>query len=155
MSKAYAMAGWRIGFLHGDEEIVKEILKIHDSLVTCAPVISQYAAMAALDFADKEIEKFRQEYQERHDLICRHLDELSDYFSYQKPNSSYFIFPKLLPKGDSWRFAMDLLEKAHVAVVPGIAFGPSGENHIRMSFGRSEKDINEAMRRIKKFLKHD
>ncbi|MEK7555462.1 MAG: hypothetical protein AAB516_01420 [Patescibacteria group bacterium] len=50
---------------------------------------------------------------------------------------------------------MDLLEKAHVAVVPGIAFGPSGENHIRMSFGRSEKDINEAMRRIKKFLKHD
>ncbi len=155
LSKAYAMTGWRIGFLHSDEENVKEILKVHDSLVTCAPVISQYAAMAALDFADKEVEKFRQEYQRRRDLICRHLDDLSNFFSYQKPNSSYFIFPKLLPKRDSWKFALDLLEKAHVAVVPGVAFGPSGESHIRMSFSRSEKDINEAMRRIKKFFKYD
>ena len=155
LSKAYAMTGWRIGFMHSDEENIKEILKVHDSLVTCAPVISQYAAIAALDFGDKEIEKFRRQYQERRDLICRHLDDLKDFFSYQKPNSSYFIFPKLLPKRDSWQFALDLLEKAHVAVVPGIAFGPSGESHIRMSFGRSEKDINEAMRRIKKFFKHD
>ena len=155
LSKAYAMTGWRIGFLHSDEENVKEILKVHDSLVTCAPVISQYAAIAALDFGDKEIEKFRQQYQERRDLICRHLDDLKDFFSYQKPNSSYFIFPKLLPKRDSWRFALDLLEKAHVAVVPGVAFGPSGESHIRMSFGRNEKDINEAMRRIKKHLNYE
>ncbi|MDP3015241.1 MAG: pyridoxal phosphate-dependent aminotransferase [bacterium] len=152
LSKAYAMTGWRIGFLHSDEENVKEILKVHDSLVTCAPVISQYAAIAALDFGDKEIEKFRQQYQERRDLICRHLDDLKDFFSYQKPNSSYFVFPKLLPKRDSWRFALDLLEKAHVAVVPGVAFGPSGESHIRMSFGRSEKDINEAFNRIKKYF---
>jgi aminotransferase len=155
LSKAYAMTGWRIGFLHSDEEVVKEILKVHDSLVTCAPVISQYAAIAALDFGDKEIEKFHQQYQERRDLICRHLDDLKDFFSYQKPNSSYFVFPKLLPKRDSWKFALDLLKKAYVAVVPGIAFGPSGESHIRMSFGRSEKDINKAMRRIKKFFKHD
>ena len=155
LSKAYAMTGWRIGFLHSDEEVVKEILKVHDSLVTCAPVISQYAAIAALDFGGEEVEKFRQQYQERRDLICRHFDDLKDFFSYQKPNSSYFIFPKLLPKRDSWKFALDLLEKANVAVVPGVAFGPSGESHIRMSFGRSEKDINEAMRRIKKFFKYD
>lgn len=155
LSKAYAMTGWRIGFLHSDEENTKEILKIHDSLVTCAPVISQYAAIGALDFADKEVEKFRQEYQCRRDLICRHLDELSDFFSYQKPNSSYFAFPKILKSKDSWKFALDLLGKAHVAVVPGLAFGPSGEGHIRMSFGRSEKDINEAMRRIKRYLNKD
>jgi aspartate/methionine/tyrosine aminotransferase len=174
LSKAYAMTGWRIGFLHSDEENVKEIIKVHDSLVTCAPVISQYAAMAALDFADKEIEEFRQKYQARRDLICQHLDELSEFFSYQKPEGSYFVFPKITQtnadgaqtnaeksprqsafsqrESVSWRFAIDLLEKAHVAVVPGIAFGPSGENHIRMSFGRSEKDINEAMRRIKEYL---
>jgi len=174
LSKAYAMTGWRIGFLHSDEENVKEIIKVHDSLVTCAPVISQYAAMAALDFADKEIEEFRREYQKRRDLICQHLDELSDFFSYQKPEGSYFVFPKITQtnaddtqknaersprqsafsqrESASWRFAIDLLEKARVAVVPGIAFGPSGENHIRMSFGRSEKDINEAMRRIKEYL---
>ncbi len=153
LSKAYAMTGWRIGFLHSDEEVVKEILKIHDSLVTCAPVISQYAAMAALDFGDKEVEKFRREFQSRRDLICQRLDELSDFFSYQKPDSSYFIFPKLLPKRDSWKFALELLDKARVAVVPGVAFGPSGEGHIRMSFGRSEKDINEAFERIRNYFK--
>jgi aminotransferase len=189
LSKAYAMTGWRVGFLHSDEENVKEILKIHDSLVTCAPVISQYAAMAALDFADSEIEKFRLEYRNRRDLICQYLDELSDFFSYQKPQGSYFVFPRLTrtnadltrtnaekhPEAEqarcgagaelrgkspsksacsplrsaSWRFALDLLEKAHVAVVPGVAFGPNGESHIRMSFGRSEKDIDEAFKRIK------
>ncbi len=188
LSKTYAMTGWRIGFLHSDEENVKEILKVHDSLVTCAPVISQYAAISALDFADREIEEFRRKYQERRDLICQYLDELSDFFFYQRPNSSYFVFPKIKADlrglkadksltykyvGDkrgyisvnqrynqrksaslSWDFALNLLEKAKVAVVPGIAFGPSGEGHIRMSFGRSEKDINEAMRRIKETLQY-
>lgn len=152
LSKAYAMTGWRIGFLHSDEGNTSEILKIHDSLVTCAPVISQYAAISALDFADKEVEEFRQEYQHRRDLICQHLDELSDFFSYQKPNSSYFVFPKILKSKNSWKFALNLLEKAQVAVVPGVAFGPSGEGHIRMSFGRREKDINGAMGRVKRFL---
>jgi len=160
LSKAYAMTGWRIGFLHSDEENVKEILKVHDSLVTCAPVISQYAAISALDFADREIEEFRRKYQERRDLICQYLDELSDFFSYQRPNSSYFVFPKITwiktekYESMSWDFALNLLEKAKVAVVPGIAFGPSGEDHIRMSFGKSEKDINEAMRRIRKALQY-
>jgi len=152
LSKAYAMTGWRIGFVHSDEQNISEIVKVHDSLVTCSPVISQYAAIGALDFADREVEKFRQEYRLRRDLICQHLDELSHFFSYQKPNSSYFVFPKILRRKDSWRFALDLLEEAQVAVVPGLAFGPSGEGHIRLSFGRSEKDINEAMRRIKQYF---
>lgn len=151
-SKACAMTGWRIGFIHSDEENISEIVKVHDSLVTCAPVISQYAAIAAFDFCDNEIENFRRKYQERRDLICKHLDDLSAIFSYQKPNSSYFVFPKILKSKDSWKFALNMLERAHVAVMPGIAFGPSGEGHIRMSFGRSEKDINEAMARIKKYF---
>jgi aminotransferase len=152
LSKAYAMTGWRIGFLHSDEENTSEILKIHDSLVTCAPAISQYAAMAALDFADREVKEFCREYQRRRDLICRHLDDLPKLFSYQKPNSSYFVFPRVLKSKNSWRFALNLLEKARVAAVPGIAFGPSGEGHIRMSFGRGEKDINEAFKRIKDYF---
>ncbi len=152
ISKAYAMTGWRIGFIHGDEENIKEIIKVHDCLITCAPVISQYAAMAALDYADKEIKEFKKEYLKRRDLICGRLDELSDYFSYQKPNSSYFVFPKTLKNKDSWKFSLDLLKKSRVAVVPGIAFGPSGEGHVRMSFGRSEKDINEAFNRINKYF---
>jgi len=174
LSKAYAMAGWRIGFLHSDEENVKEILKIHDSLVTCAPVISQHAAMAALDFADNEIAKFRYEFQRRRGLMCKYLNELCDFFSYQKPKGSYFVFPRLtrsyaelsaelrgklpsnfnqiLLKSASWLFALELLYKAKVAVVPGAAFGPAGENHVRLSFGRSKKDIDKAMGRIRKYL---
>jgi len=161
LSKAYAMTGWRIGFLHSDEENIKEILKIHDSLVTCAPVISQYAAMGALDYGEDDLNRFRREFNSRLNLICNHLDDSKDFFDYQKPIGSYFVFPKILPAaykalgakwGDSWDFALKLLEKVKVAVVPGIAFGPSGENHFRISFGRSEKDINEAMERIKKYM---
>jgi len=151
-SKEYAMTGWRVGFVHSDEENIREIVKVHDSLVTCAPVISQYAAIAAFDFADNEVESFRRQYQNRRDLICRHLDDLNGVFSYQKPNGSYFVFPKILKTKNSWNFAAKLLREAKVAVVPGAAFGPSGESHIRMSFGRSEKDINGAMEKIKKYF---
>lgn len=157
MSKIYAMTGWRIGFVHSDEENISEIVKVHDALVTCAPTVSQYAAIAALDFADKEANEFCRQYQERRDLICGYLDELPEVFSYQKPNSSYFVFPKIIKKNkqskaNSWNFATDLLNKARVAVVPGIAFGPSGEGHIRLSFGRDKKDIHEAMKRIKNYF---
>jgi aminotransferase len=169
LSKAYAMAGWRIGFLHSDEENINEILKVHDSLVTCAPVIAQHAAMAALDFGDKEIKKFVDEFKIRRKLLCSYLDELKDFFLYQKPQGSYYVFPKIkfTPKhkiildvlnqkqidSPSWQVALDLLYGAKVAVVPGQAFGPAGENHIRLSFGRSKKDISSGMERIIKYFK--
>ncbi len=164
LSKAYAMTGWRLGFLHSDEENVKEILKVHDSLVTCAPVISQYAAMGALDYGDNDLNRFRHDFSSRLNLMCDYLDDLKDFFAYQKPIGSYFVFPKILPaaykalgakQGDSWDFALKLLEKAKVAVVPGVAFGPSGENHFRISFGRDEKDINEAMKRIIRIMNNE
>jgi aspartate/methionine/tyrosine aminotransferase len=161
-SKTYAMTGWRIGHLHSDEENVKEILKVHDSLVTCAPVVSQYAAMGALEMGEQDVKKFRKKYLERKNLICARLDKLSKYFGYVKPNSTYYVFPKLIfenlpedfrrnyekEKSLSWQFAIWILEKAQVAVVPGMAFGPSGEGHFRMSFGKSKNEINEAFDRI-------
>lgn len=166
-SKSYAMTGWRIAYLHTDEELAREILKVHDSLVTCAPVISQYAAMGALEMAEKDIANFQKKYRERRDLICRRLDRLKHVFSYVKPNSSYYVFPKIISdkkfqvgsKSDklflspSWQFALNLLEKIQVAVVPGVAFGPNGENHVRISFGKRKKDINEAFDRIEKLFK--
>jgi len=158
-SKAYAMTGWRVGYLHSDESVVQEILKVHDSLVTCAPVISQYAAMGALEMGESDVKKFNQEYKKRRDLICSRLDKLDNVFKYVKPNSAYYVFPALTPGPSparasrergatrtslSWEFALDLLDKIQVAVVPGIAFGPNGEGHGRMSFGRSEQDIEGA-----------
>jgi len=163
-SKTYAMTGWRIGYVNADREIAKEILKIHDSLVTCAPVISQYAAMGALEMGEQDVEEFRKKYIERRSIICKRLDRLKKYFSYIRPNSTYYVFPKInaenLPtsfkknyennRSLSWQFALWILEKAQVAVVPGMAFGPSGEGHFRMSFGKRKKEINEAFDRIEK-----
>lgn len=153
-SKAYAMTGWRIGYLHGDASLVREIIKVHDTLVTCAPVVSQYAAMGALEMGKEDLDFFVSEFKKRRDLICSRLDRLDKVFSYQKPNSAYFVFPKLAGgERDSWRFVLELLDKAQVALVPGIAFGSNGEGHVRMSFGRSESDINAAFDRIEKFVK--
>jgi aminotransferase len=147
------MTGWRVGYLHSDEKVTQEILKVHDALVTCAPVVSQYAAMGALEMGEGDLAKFKQEFIDRRDLICKRLDKLNRVFSYIKSNSSYFVFPKILAsQKNSWDFALELLDKIQVAMVPGIAFGPSGEGHVRMSFGRSVKDINEAFDRMEKYF---
>ncbi|OGI27660.1 MAG: hypothetical protein A2359_03055 [Candidatus Moranbacteria bacterium RIFOXYB1_FULL_43_19] len=159
-SKAYAMTGWRIAYLATHQDLSARILAVHDALVTCAPVISQFAAQAALEMADKEVMRFRNYFRKRRDLICKRLDKLSHVFEYQKPDSAYFVFPrikkdilqKIAPDGGSWQFAIELLEKAKVATVPGSAFGPNGENHIRMCFGRSEEDINLAFDRMEKYF---
>jgi len=151
-SKSFAMTGWRVGYVHSDQTIIREILKVHDCLVTCAPVISQYAAMAALEMGEGDLVEFIKQYRHRRDLICRRLDNLNRVFAYVKPDSSYYVFPKLLREKNSWKFALDLLEKTQIAVVPGIAFGPHGETHIRMSFGRSDININHAFDRLDKYF---
>jgi len=168
-SKVYAMTGWRVGYLHADEEIVKEIIKVHDCLVTCAPVISQYAAMGALEMGERDVVQFNSEYIKRLNLTMRRLDELKKYLSYVKPQGAYYAFPKINPENfsdkfliknergevmvNSWEFALDLLEKTQVAIVPGFAFGPNGEGHFRINFGRSEEDLNRAFDRIDKYFK--
>lgn len=157
-SKAYAMTGWRIGFVHSDASIIAEILKIHDSLVTCAPVVSQYAGIAALEHAQDYIDDFRTEFLWRRDRTIMHLDELAHVFDYQKPNSSYFVFPRVKDTvkyaNDSWKLAYDILEKAKVALVPGIAFGPTGESHLRISFGYSRDAIETSFERLKIYFEH-
>jgi aminotransferase len=153
-SKAYAMTGWRIGYVHSDESIIKEIIKVHDALVTCAPVISQYAAMGALEMGEKDVIFFNQEYKKRRNLTCERLDRLSEHFSYVYPQSSYYVFPKIKNINNSWEFCLDLINKEHVALVPGSAFGNNGEGHVRLSFGRSEEDINSAFDRIEKYFEN-
>jgi aminotransferase len=151
-SKAYGMTGWRVGFLHTDRRNVAEILKIHDALVTCAPVVSQYAAIAALELGRETIDRFREEFLARRNLTLGALDRLSHLLDYQKPNASYFVFPRVkdvVPMArDSRRLARDILERARVALVPGIAFGPSGEAHLRISYSRERAEIEEAFARL-------
>lgn len=152
-SKSYAMTGWRVGFVHSDESIIGEILKVHDCLVTCAPVISQYAAMGALEMGDNDVLDFKKHYEKRRDLICSKLDGLSAFLDYVKPNSSYFVFPRIKNNPDSLALALDILDKIQVATVPGIAFGPNGQGHLRLSFGRTENNIEQAFNRLEKYFR--
>lgn len=159
-SKAFAMTGWRIGFVHSSRENIQEILKIHDSSVTCAPVVSQYAAIAAMTQGKEAIEKFRRSYEKRLLMTVRFLDSLPDIFSYVRPNASYFVFPKIFPKAEDKKmqnadiFCDMMLEKTKIAMVPGGAFGPTGEGHVRISFGRDEKDLHEAFSRMYTFFRN-
>jgi len=142
-----------VGYIHSDASVIAEILKVHDTLITCAPVVSQYAALGALENAQEDVARFKKTYQHRRKILCERLDGMDTLFSYQVPDSSYFVFPKINVAHDtSWNFAFTLLEKIGVALVPGSAFGPEGEGHVRMSFGRDEADINEACDRLEKYM---
>jgi len=156
-SKAYAMTGWRIGFVHSDKTVIAEILKIHDSMVTCAPVVSQYAAIAAFEHAQDYVQEFKEEFLRRRDRTLELLNGLAHVFDYQQPNSSYFVFPRVkdfVPyANDSTKLAYDILEKVGVALVPGAAFGPTGESHLRISYGYSMENIEKAFERLNEYFK--
>jgi aminotransferase len=151
-SKDFSMTGWRVAFLHSHKNVVQKILPLHDALVNCAPVISQYAACAALENRKRILKINEAIYGENKALMKEYLDGLKKYFSYQLPKGSYFFFPKLLRKQNSIKFCLDLLEKKQVAVVPGSDFGQGGENHIRLCFGREKDDIIKGMERLTRFL---
>jgi aminotransferase len=150
-SKPYAMTGWRVGYICAEASVAREILKVHDSLVTCAPVISQYAAMGALEMGEEWVTYFRSEYEKRRALMCSYLDNLP-HIVYVKPTSAYFVFPKFHNCTDSFALATNILNTVKLATVPGIAFGPTGEGHLRLSFGRTEQDIEEGMRRLVRYV---
>ncbi len=153
-TKTYAMTGWRIGYLHAHESLIPQITKAHIPFAICAPVVSQYAALAALEGPQDCISEFKAHYRAARDLMCKRLDELDSVFSYQKPGGSYLMFPRiLLEEGeDSIAFCKNLLKKGKVSTTPGIAFGPSGESHLRLSFCVSEDEINKAFDRMKEFF---
>ncbi|MFA5954506.1 MAG: pyridoxal phosphate-dependent aminotransferase [Patescibacteria group bacterium] len=156
-SKAYAMTGWRIGYLHTSKELARRILAVHDGLVTCAPVVSQYAALGALTLPAASWQVYLGEYKARRDLLASYLDKIVG-LTYTMPTASYFFFPKINRNvvnnyADSETFALQMLSIAGVATVPGSAFGPSGEDHLRLSFGRDRETISKGMERMMTFFK--
>lgn len=154
-TKTYAMTGWRVGYVHADEMIIAQIKKAHIPLAICAPVVSQYAAIAALQGSQECVAEFRQHYLNARNLMCERLDHLNHVFDYVKPSGSYLMFPKiLLDEGrDSLAFCKKLLKNIQVSTTPGIAFGPTGERHLRLSFCVSEEMINKAFDRMEKYFK--
>lgn len=152
-SKDYSLTGWRIAFLHTDKVLLDRIVPVHDTLVNCAPVVSQYAASAALQLPDTYLKQKTNDYQKNRDLMGSYLEMLSDIFSFQYPEATYFFFPKIRIPIESKTFCTELLIKTQVAVVPGSAFGIGGESHIRLCFGRSTEQITEAMERILRYTK--
>lgn len=154
-TKTYAMTGWRIGYLHADEELIPQINKAHIPFAICAPVVSQYAALGALQSSQECVVKFREHYLKTRNLMCERLDELNSVFDYHKPGGSYLMFPRiLLDEGkDSTAFCKKLLKEARVSTTPGIAFGPTGQSHLRLSFCVSEEEINTAFDRMEPYFR--
>ena len=153
-TKTYAMTGWRIGYVHAHEEMIPQIGKAHIPFAICAPVVSQYAALAALGGVQTCVTEFREHYKSARDLMCRRLDKLGSVFAYQKPSGSYLMFPRIIvPEGkDSAAFCIKLLKEARVSTTPGVAFGPTGENHMRLSFCVPHDTINKAFDRMEKYF---
>lgn len=154
MTKTYAMTGWRVGYVHADETVIAQMKKAHIPLAICAPVVSQYAAIAALQGSQDCISEFRQHYFSARNLMCERLDQLPEVFDYVKPGGSYLMFPRIkLAEGrDSLAFCKQLLRDIQVSTTPGIAFGPTGESHLRLSFCVPEEMINLAFDRMEKYF---
>ncbi len=153
-TKTYAMTGWRIGYLHAHEDILPHITEAHIPLAICTPVVSQYAALAALRGPQECVSGFRAHYLAARDLMCERLDALDNVFDYVRPEGSYLMFPRILAEGgdDSFSFCRRLLRDAGVSTTPGVAFGPTGEGHLRLSFCVSEDIVEKAFDRMEEYF---
>jgi D-alanine--D-alanine ligase len=151
-SKDFSLSGWRIGFLFGSKKLLEQIYYTHDTLVNCAPVVSQYAALAALKYEENILPGILTEYKEHRKIMGKYLEELAPYLDFVWPDGSYYFFPKIKNLKDSEKFCFDMVTEAKMAAVPGSSFGQIGEGHIRFCFGRSKEDIIEGMKRFKKYL---
>lgn len=151
-SKAYAMTGWRLGYAVGHPALIKAMTKVHQYAIMSAPTTAQYAAIEALKNGDSDIETMRDEYNYRRQVIVAGFNKLG--LSCFEPKGAFYCFPCIKSTGmDSNTFCENLLYSKRLAVVPGTAFGESGEGFIRCSYAYSIKNINEALSRTEAFLK--
>ena len=150
-SKSYAMTGWRLGYACGPRVILEQILKIHQFAIMCAPTTSQYAAVEALRNGDEDVERMREAYNQRRNYLMRAFKEMG--LQCFEPFGAFYAFPCIKEFGmTSEEFADRLLHEEKVAVVPGTAFGASGEGYLRISYAYSIDDLKEALSRLQTFL---
>jgi aminotransferase len=151
-SKAFAMTGWRIGYACGPADIIEAMMKIHQYSILCAPVMAQEAALEALERGQRSMERMREEYRLRRNLIVTSLNEAG--IPCHLPKGAFYVFPDIRGTGmTSKEFALKLLEEKKVAVVPGTAFGPSGEGYVRCSYATALDQIKIAVERIADFVR--
>ena len=150
-SKAYAMTGWRVGWLAAPAGMLEGIVKVHQYGIMSAPTVAQDAALVALVEGEPDVERMLAEYDRRRRLIVDGFNALG--LQTFEPLGAFYAFPRITSTGlDSETFAARLLEEEHVAVVPGGAFGASGEGHVRACYATSYEQLEEALRRIGRFV---
>ncbi len=150
-SKSYAMTGWRLGYACGPELILKQMLKIHQFVIMCAPTTSQYAAVDALRNGDEDVVRMRTAYNQRRNFLMKACQDMG--LQCFEPFGAFYIFPCIKEFGlSSDEFANRLLQEEKVAVVPGTAFGQCGEGFLRISYAYSIEDLKEALGRLQAFI---
>jgi aminotransferase len=150
-SKAYAMTGWRVGWLAAPAPILEGIVKVHQYGIMSAPTTAQDAALVALVEGEADVETMRSEYDRRRRLVVDGFNAMG--LETFEPRGAFYAFPRITSTGlDSETFARRLLEEEHVAVIPGGAFGPSGEGHVRACYATSYEKLEEALVRIGRFV---
>lgn len=150
-SKAYAMTGWRLGYACAPAAILKQMLKIHQFAIMCAPTTSQYAAISALRNGDEDVQHMRESYDQRRRYLMHAFEEMN--LECFEPEGAFYMFPSIKRFGmTSDEFATRLLKEEKVAVVPGTAFGDCGEGYLRVSYAYSLKSLKEALGRIQRFV---
>ena len=150
-SKAYSMTGWRLGYVCGPKPLVSAMTKLHQYGIMSAPTNSQYAAIEALNEGDKDIEAMREEYDGRRRFLVDGFRKLG--LSCFEPLGAFYTFPCIKSTGlTSEEFCDQFLAQQRVAVIPGTAFGPGGEGYVRACYAASMHDLDEALKRLEKFL---
>ncbi|MDY3909351.1 MAG: aminotransferase class I/II-fold pyridoxal phosphate-dependent enzyme [Eubacterium sp.] len=150
-SKSFAMTGWRLGYAAGPETIIRQMLKVHQYVIMCAPTTSQYAAIEALRAGDDDVAQMRESYDERRRFLVKALNDIG--IPCFEPLGAFYVFPNISRFGmTSEEFAMELLKKEKVAVVPGTAFGECGEGFLRISYAYSVENLKVAIGKIKNFI---
>ena len=150
-SKSYAMTGWRLGYAAGPAQIIEQMTKIHQFAIMCAPTVSQYAAVEALKIGDEAVAEMRESYNQRRRFVVSTLRDMGlDCF---EPLGAFYVFPSVKKFGlTSEEFCNRLLSEEKVAVVPGTAFGDSGEGFVRISYAYSLDSLKEALGRVRRFV---
>lgn len=150
-SKGFAMTGWRLGYAAGPENIMEQMLKIHQFAIMCAPTMSQYAAVDALQHGEKDVQVMRESYNQRRRFLMNAFKEMG--LECFEPFGAFYVFPNIKKYGlTSEEFATRLLKEEKVAVVPGTAFGDCGEGFLRISYAYSLDNLKIALDRVKNFI---